>query len=92
MFLKERQQGSQVLKNPEIQNPAGELSLLLRDSKRQTAQSTKHFSSKQHTGNVTTADKENQPLNNNISSKFQNDIGFLQDEEIQKAKQKDRNS
>ena len=38
---------SQILKNPEIQNPAKQLSLLQGNSKRQIAPATAHFISEQ---------------------------------------------
>ena len=86
LFIQEQQQVSQILKNPEIQNPAKQLQLLQRNSKRPEAPSTIHFSSEQQPHNVSTADKENQSMANGISSKFLYDIDFLQDEKFQKAK------
>ena len=86
MFIQEQRQVSQVLKNPEIQSLAKQLSLLQRNSKRPEAPSTIHFGSKQQTENVTTADIENQSMANDISSKVLFDIDFLQDEKCQKAK------
>ena len=47
MFIQEQQQVLQILKNPEIQNPAKQLSLLQRNLKRQTAPSAIHFRSEQ---------------------------------------------
>ena len=86
MFIQEQRQVSQILKNPKIQSPAKQLSLLQRNSKRPETPSTIHFGSKQQTENVTTSDKENQSMANDISSKVLYDIDFLQDEKCQKAK------
>ena len=86
-FIQEQRPVSQILRKPEIQNPAKQLSLLHSNSKQQIAQPTMEFGSEQQTDNVTTADKENQSMmTDNISSQVHYDIVFLRDEKFQKAK------
>ena len=86
MFIQEQREVSQILKYPETQSPAKQLSLLQKNSKPQTPPASIQFSSEQQTDNITTVDKENQSMIDNINSKVLYDIEFLQDEKFQKAK------